>query len=269
MTEFELPLLLYGLFVGLAAGAVAGSIAGFSGLGGGLIYVPLFYACMPATENSGVALPVFASMVAIIITGFFSARSHWRLGHVDRSTLQQLLPGLAIGAGLGLWSTLRLPETSVLLGLAALNAWIAYDYGRHIEQRKLQQSMHLPLLSGPIGFVSGMFGIGGGTMLVPLLRRLLPLRFAVGTAAVSGLAIAIASVSLNLVLEPGWRALLAGQLWFLAGSGVGLVLALPASTHWSARLHETIDEPTLQLWLKGLFILLSATLFIAALLSLG
>lgn len=269
MAEFDLSPLLYGLFIGLTAGALAGSIAGLSGLGGGLIYVPLFYASMPETGQSGMALPIFASMVAIIITGFFSARSHWRLGHVDQNALQQLLPGLAIGAGLGLWSTLRLPETSVLLGLAALNAWIAYDYGRRIEQPIRRPSLHLPIISGPIGFVSGLFGIGGGTMLVPLLRRLLPLRFAVGTAAMSGLAIAIAAVLLNLVLESGWWGLLARQWLLLAGIGAGLLLALPASTRWSARLHDNIDEPALQVWLKGLFVLLSAGLFIAAVVSLG
>ena len=267
MIEFDLSLLLYGLVIGLAAGVAAGIIAGLSGLGGGLIYVPLFYLCLPA-GSSGVALPVFASMVAVIATSFFSARSHWRLGHIDRPALSLLLPGLAVGAAIGLWSTLRLPETSVLLGLAALNGWVAYDYGRSFTLGKRSQPLPLSLLSGPIGFISGMFGIGGGTMLVPLLRRMLPLRSAVGTAAACGLAIATASVGLNLLLESEWRLLLGEQQLLLLGVAIGVIAAVPLATRWSAGMHERIAETTLQVVLKGLFLLLSAGLLVAALLSL-
>lgn len=207
-------------------------------------------------------------MVAIMITGFFSARSHWRLGHIDRKALRQLLPGLTIGAGLGLWSTLRLPETSVLLGLSAVNGWIAWDYGRRFGSSAFRP-MPLAGLSGPIGFVSGMFGIGGGTMLVPLLRRMQPLRYAVGTAAVCGMAIATSSVLLNLALEASWRTLLAPQLPFLAGTGIGIVMALPFASRWSAGLHSSMSEAALQGMLRGIFMLLSAGLFLAALASLA
>ena len=138
MPEFDLSLLIYGLLVGLCAGSVAGTIAGLAGLGGGLIYVPVYYAMMPGAGDS-VALPVFASMVAITITGFFSARAHFRLGHISREALNHLLPGLIIGAAVGLWSTLRLPETLVLLGLAALNGWVAFDYGRTCHQKNIRQ----------------------------------------------------------------------------------------------------------------------------------
>jgi len=267
MTEFDLPMLLYGLLIGLTAGTAAGVIAGLSGLGGGLIYVPLFYLCQP-NASGGIALPVFASMVAVIVTSFFSSRSHWRLGHVDRQALLQLLPGLAIGAGVGLWSTLHLPETSVLLGLAALNGWVAYDYGRPLTAGKRLQPMPLSIFSGPIGFISGMFGIGGGTMLVPLLRRMLPLRSAVGTAASCGLAIAATSVLLNLLLEPDWRVVLGEKALLLAGAGIGIVSVLPLATRWSAGLHERVAEATLQTALKSLFLLLSIALLVAALLSL-
>lgn len=267
MIESGLLLLLYGMLIGLAAGAIAGAIAGLSGLGGGLIYVPLFYLCLPAA-GSGIALPVFASMAAVIATSFFSARSHWRLGHVDRQALLQMLPGLAIGAGIGLWSTLRLPETSVLLGLAALNGWVAYDYGRTPNLKNRPRPMPLSPLSGPIGFISGMFGIGGGTMLVPLLRRMLSLRLAVGTAAACGLVIAASSVFFNLLLEPDWRVVLGEKVWLLIGLAVGVVAVLPLATRWSAGLHERIPEVTLQALLKSLFLLLSITLLVAALLSL-
>lgn len=266
MPELDLSLLIYGLIVGLCAGVLAGTIAGLAGLGGGLVYVPVYYALMPGTGDN-MALPVFASMVAITITGFFSARAHFRLGHINREALNHLLPGLVIGAAAGLWSTMHLPEALVLLGLAALNAWIAYDYGRDCRRKATQKTIQLSLFSGPIGFVSGALGIGGGTMLVPLLRRFLLLRHAVGTSAVCGVLMATSAALLNLFFESGWYGLLQEQLLFLSATWLGIAVVLPKATGWSAHLHTVTSEPAMRAILKGLFVLLSLGLLIAAIMA--
>jgi len=265
MSGFESELLVYGLILGLCAGALAGTLAGLIGVGGGLIYVPVFYAFMPS-QGVGMALHIFASMVAIVITGFFSARAHWRLGHVDKAMLGLLLPGLLIGAGLGLWSTLHLPETLILLALATLDFWIAYDYGRQARA----DSYHHPsllLFSGPIGYVAGALGIGGGSMLVPLLCRHTSLRFAVGTSAACVFFMAVGAVLMNLLAEPGWHLLLLAQWPRLVGVWLGIALILPFCSHWSARLHTNMGEDALRLILRVVFILLACTLLIAAVMA--
>jgi len=262
MPEFDLSLLLYGMVVGLGAGAVAGILAGLAGVGGGLIYMPVFYALMPG-QGQGVAVHVFASLVAVIITGFFSSRAHYRLGHIDSPAAQQLLPGLILGAGLGLWWTLRLPEAWVLLALAGLDVWIAFDYGRKPRAAPLTSSA-LIWSSGPVGLISGSLGIGGGTMLVPLLRRFVALRFAVGTSAMCGLIMALGAVAMNIVLERHWYVLL-GESWpFLLGAWIGIAMIMPASSAWSARLHSLLPEAVLRLTLKTIFATLAAALLIAA-----
>jgi len=261
MLEIELSLLLYGLSVGLGAGLIGGLLAGLAGVGGGLIYVPLFYAFMPDTDDS-IAIHVFASMVAIVITGFFSTRAHWRLQHVDIPRLMLLLPGLIIGASLGLWSTLQLPQVWLLLGLAGLNGLVAYDYGSTDSQRS--KALSLPLFSGPIGYLSGILGIGGGTILVPILRRHIPLRHAVGTSAACGAIMAAAAVMLNLSVETIWLDILSEHFWFLAGLWLGILLILPASTSWAAALHISLTDSTLRLILKITFSLLSLSLIAAA-----
>jgi len=265
MPEFDLSLAIYGLAVGLGAGLCGGLMAGLAGIGGGLVYVPMFYALMPA-QNENMSAYIFASLVAIIITGFFSSRSHWRLGHVDTIYLHVLLPGLIIGAGFGLWSTLHVPGTWILFALAALNAWIAFDYS-HALQSTPQPKTTLTLFSGPIGLISGLLGIGGGTMLVPLLRRSLTLRHAVGTSAVCGFSMAMAAVTINISLEADWYRMLSSQWSFLFAAWLGIGLILPHSINWSARLHENMDEPVLRMVLKTMFICLSASLFMAALVS--
>jgi len=263
--SYELmQLLLWGLTVGLIGGVVAGTMAGLAGIGGGLIYVPLFYITMPG-DHQGLSIHIMASLIAVAMTGYFSSRAHWRLGHLNRNAFKQLIPGLMIGAAIGLWSTLKIPETVILFALALLDAWIAWDYGRTQTERR---PIPLTSLSGPIGYISGAVGIGGGTMLVPLLRRMVSLREAVGTSAMCGVVMASAAVLFNLLLEPTWLSLVSGQLYFLAASMVGILLVIPKTSGWAAKLHAALPEFQMQVILKSLFILLSTALFLSALLSL-
>lgn len=259
--DFNLHLLLYGLMVGLFAGAAGGLMAGLAGLGGGLIYVPVFYAWMP--EGEPVAIPVMASMVAIVMTGLFSTRAHWRLGNIDIHACKQLLPGLIPGAIVGLWFALNVPEYVILASLALLNGWVAWDYGRDIRRSNSEFS---PILyTAPIGYASGMLGIGGGTMLVPLLRRSLPLRQAVGTSTMCGMSMAAAAVLMNVLLGSAWQTALGHQGFFLVGAWLGILLILPHVTRWSASLHTIFSDEMIRLSLKSIFAILSSGLFITAL----
>ncbi|MDQ6987496.1 MAG: TSUP family transporter [Mariprofundaceae bacterium] len=274
MGEGDLLLLFSGLTAGLLGGALGGALAGLAGIGGGLIYVPIFYAFLShnlsnssphnaSHQESAMAVAVFASMLAIVATGFASARTHWRLGHIDAACCQKLLPGLIIGAAFGLMLTLHVSAALVLAGLALLDGWLAWDYGRIVKSRP--ESTPLGLASVPIGYLSGSLGIGGGTMLVPLLRRALPLRIAVGTSAFCGMLMVFSALLLNLLLVDDWLRLLQTPMFFLLGAAIGLALTLPLVSAWAARLHVRMDETNMRLLLRLLFILLAAVLALAAL----
>jgi len=262
MEHIAYDLIFFGLLIGLIGGAIGGTLAGLAGIGGGLIYVPLFYLTMPG-NGPGLGMHVLGSLIAVAITGFFSARAHWKLGNVHQESLKQLYPGLIIGAAIGLWSTLQVPEALILLALAFLDAWVARDYGKTYTTGR---TAPLTSMSGVIGYISGTLGIGGGTMLVPLLRRGVSLREAVGTSAACGMLMAMGAVIFNLLFEPAWLELISGQLSFLIGAWLGILLVIPKASRWSAYLHATVEEATMRFMLKSLFYTLSAGLFTAAIL---
>ena len=249
--EWDVSLLLYGLAVGLCAGVLAGFMAGLAGVGGGLIYVPVFYFLMP-NSTGGMALAIFASMAAVAITSFFSAYRHWKLNHVDIRLFHRLWPGLLLGASLGLWSTLALPELLIFLALATLNAWVAYDYGRGLTVVRPHKDL-LSFLGLPVGYVSGLLGIAGGTMLVPLLRRSVALKVAVGTSAMSSAVMVTLAVFLNIIGESGWRDLLQEQWGFLLATWAGLLLTMPLAAKTSAAWHDKLDERHIRIILGSIF----------------
>jgi len=263
--EWDISLLVYGLIVGLCAGALAGFMAGLAGVGGGLIYVPVFYLLMPNSDGN-MALSVFASMVAIALTSFFSAYRHWQLGHVNTTFFHYLWLGLLLGASLGLWSALVLPELWILLALAALNAWVAYDYGRVLPVGSQSKGM-LSFLSLPIGYVSGVLGIAGGTMLVPLLRRFLSLKEAVGTSALCAAVMVTLAVFLNMLGESTWWGLLRQQGLFLLTTWAGLLLAMPLAAKISASWHDKFQEQQMRIILKSMFSFIAMMFFMIALIK--
>ncbi|MDQ6971962.1 MAG: sulfite exporter TauE/SafE family protein [Mariprofundaceae bacterium] len=266
MSEFDGMQLLLGLTAGTVGGALGGVLAGIAGVGGGLIYVPVFYALLSQNPDA-IPLSVFISLLAIVVTGGFSARAHARLGHINRHAVGYLLPGLICGAVAGLMFTLRLPGTFALAALALLDGWVAYDYGKDMKSTmRSSDSPRLPWVAvPPIGFISGTLGIGGGTMLVPLLRRSLPLRQAIGTSALCGTLMAAAALAINGIFIPDWKVLLGSQIWFILGVLAAILCTLPFSTSWSAGLHASLSEGTMRMLLKGVFSLLSAGLGLAAL----
>lgn len=257
----DIILLLYSLAIGVIAGLLGGALAGLAGVGGGLLYVPLFYLLMPG-DDADIALAIFTSMVTIMLTALFSTKAHWQRQHIDFHSLPHLLPGLATGATLGLWSTIQINEQWILLGLALLNSWVAYDYGKKPRQTEHKQRT-LHIFSIPIGYLSGLFGIGGGTMLVPLLRRTMALYHAVGTSAFCGLVMTTTAVSLNLILDSHWQQTVQQTYHILIPIWVGTLLTLPFATTWASGLHQKLSEQQRCLLLKIIFTLFAIGLMIA------
>ncbi|MDQ6961298.1 MAG: sulfite exporter TauE/SafE family protein [Mariprofundaceae bacterium] len=251
-------LLAYGLCIGLIAGFIGGSLSGLAGLGGGLIYVPIFYFLMPSQEEA-MSLPIMMSMIAVCMTAFFSSLAHWRLGHIRPPSY--LLTCLVMGAVFGLWMTLHWPAWFILLAMAILNIWVGLDMGR---QKEIIQKNISAWWGLPIGLISGSLGIGAGTMMVPLLRRAMPLRFAVGTAIFCGAVMSCIAIIINLSVDHTWLALLKPQLPFIIGLLNAMIIVLPRSTAWASQLHQNYAEERIRLMLQFLFFILATMLCFSA-----
>ncbi len=186
----------------LLVGAVAGVLAGLLGVGGGLGF----------PSAAVMHLAVGTSLATIVATALSSVRAHHARGAVRWGIAGRLAPGVAAGAlaGAALAGVLSTRWLTGLFGLleVTIAGYMALGERRPPPAGAAEAGPTAAanaLAGAAIGTVSGLAGIAGGTLTVPLLVRWrLSMPQAVATSAAVGLPIAVAG-SLGFVVT-GWQA---------------------------------------------------------------
>lgn len=184
----------------LMIGSVAGLISGLFGLGGGAIIVPLLIFSFTARgmPNEIIThLAIGTSLATIIFTALSSIFTHHQKQAIRWDIVKTLAPGILLGGVLGGLFAISLDGVLLQLlfgGFLILAALQLLLYTPTVGARKLPSLLGMTASGGCIGSVSAIFGIGGGTLTVPLLTFFgVKIHQAVGTAAACGLPIAIAA----------------------------------------------------------------------------
>jgi hypothetical protein len=187
------------LLVYLVLGGVAGTLAGLLGVGGGLVIVPALLWVFRANglDEAVVAhLAVGTSLGTIIPTSLSSIRAHHRRGAVLWPVVGRLAPGIVVGAWLGaaIADRLATPWLQRVVGAFALIVAAQLLRGeRPAAHRGLPGPAGLAAVGTGIGTLSGLVGIGGGSLTVPFLTWCgVDIRRAVATSAACGFPIAVA-----------------------------------------------------------------------------
>ncbi len=197
------------LLIYLVLGALAGTVAGLFGVGGGLIIVPtLIYTLNWQGVDTGVVthLAVGTSLATIVVTSMSSVRAHHKRGAVDWSIVGALTPGIALGAVLGAVTASYLTGPQLQLAFGIFVLLIAAQLGLGLStapHRELPGAPGLLAAGGVIGWISSLFGIGGGSLTVPFLSWCnVVMQRAVACSAACGLPIALFG-SLSYIWQ-GW-----------------------------------------------------------------
>jgi uncharacterized membrane protein YfcA len=184
----------------LMVGSIAGLISGLFGLGGGAIIVPLLifsFAARGMPQELITHLAIGTSLATIIFTALSSIYTHHQKQAIRWDIVKTMVPGILLGGVLGGLFAISLDGVLLQLlfgGFLILVALQLLLYTPQVGGRALPNLLGMGASGSCIGGVSAVFGIGGGTLTVPLLTFFgVKIHQAVGTAAACGLPIALAA----------------------------------------------------------------------------
>lgn len=168
--------------LGVVIGVLLGASFAVLGAGGGVIAVPV----MMATLGFSLHQAMGASLVVVFVASATATVGHSRAHRVEWSAVMWLAPAAAVGAVLGAWLHPQVPERVLALALSSvLVLAIVLVLLRPKETAALRWRLGLPLLGVAVGGLTGLLGVGGGFLWVPLLGSMvgLPTHRAVATSA--------------------------------------------------------------------------------------
>jgi uncharacterized membrane protein YfcA len=218
----------------LAVGAVGGLLSGLFGVGGGFVMVPLLMWLAKLDQRRAVA----TSLLAVVPIAIVSAVGYALQGEVDLLAATIVAAGALAGAPLGSWLLHRLPLGWLLwlfiLGLVSVAArllLVTPERGAEVDFSAWVVAGYL-LLGLVMGIASGMFGIGGGIIAVPVLMTVFGMGdlLARGTSLVALAPAAILSSVINArrgTLRPRDSVIVAAPAVLFSLLGVTLAFAVP------------------------------------------
>jgi uncharacterized membrane protein YfcA len=217
---------------GALVGFIAGVLSGLFGVGGGIITTPAVNAMLGGTPIQAIATP----LPVILPTSIVGAYTYAKAQEVSfRAVRLAAGPGI-VGAILGAWLT-ELVNTHLLLvitaGLIVVTS-LQVIRGRAPKtpwEKGKTAGWKFGVVGGAAGLVSGLLGVGGGIVMVPVFTAWIgmPLKRALGTSlAIIAVLVVPGTIVHALLGNIDWAIFLVLTLGVVPGARIGARLALGA-----------------------------------------
>ncbi|MBK8724891.1 MAG: sulfite exporter TauE/SafE family protein [Holophagaceae bacterium] len=254
---------LFEALAGFGSGLAGGVLSGMFGIGGGVVLVPLLGLALHLNQHQAQGV----TLAAMLLPNGLPAVLHYRKMGV--TILWNLVGILVLGFLVGVYggSVLanRIPEAPLRWGFSGLLVLMAV---RMIAVRKdpsLAPQEPLAVLPSPwvpglcIGLVggaaSGLLGIGGGLVIIPLLTAWV--RMPQHQAQATSLAVMLPPIFLPGVLV--YAAAQKGLPWPILG---GVAAGFMAGAFFGARLATSVKGPALRITFAVIMVAMAALLLL-------
>ena len=209
--------------ISIVLGALFGVIAALTGAGGGILAVPLLVFGLHLTLAQAGPIGLMATGASAALGAILAHQIGWVR---YKAAALMVLAGMAL-APVGLWVATRIPTRPLTIVFACVLLCVAYRTymkaaGTAAPASALDQTAFTPcrlddnigrliwtvscarVLAGwgmMVGFLSGLFGVGGGFVIVPTLQRYtnLDMRSIVPTSLAVIALVSVAGVTSNAI----------------------------------------------------------------------
>ncbi len=159
------------IFTYIGVGLLAGLLSGLFGVGGGTVIVPLLVMFLAFNQR----LAAGTSLAAIVPTATVGVISYAVGGHVDWLAAILLAVGAIVGTQIGTWMLPRISQTALRWTFVGFVVVVIVSLFIVIPSRDAE--IHMTVWSGIAlvvvglltGILSGLIGVGGGVVVVPVL----------------------------------------------------------------------------------------------------
>ncbi|WP_427870403.1 sulfite exporter TauE/SafE family protein [Leucobacter luti] len=159
------------LIILMVLGALTGMLSGLFGIGGGVVLVPMMVLFLKFEQRLAAGTSVAAILPAAVVGGIGYAVQ----GNVDWIAALALAIGVVVGAQIGSWLLSRVPTAFLRWLFMTFLLAVIVSLWFVVPQRDASIDMS-PLVIGLLivtglatGVLSGLLGVGGGIVVVPVL----------------------------------------------------------------------------------------------------
>lgn len=238
------------LILYITIGLLAGFLAGLLGIGGGTILVPGLLAIFSHAgipESLQMHMATSTALTSIIFTSLIAVYHQQRSFSINWPLFKQLVPGMTVGIIAGALFALLLSTKSLKLLFSLFLFSVAFKLYFHRSPRIKKEITVLNTfkkwsIGFFIGIVSGMLGLSGGVISVPVFLRLgLSTHSAIATSSACVLLLAILGTITFTLTGLHASNLPLGSLGFVywpavVGISIGSVLFVPVGTKLGKRV---------------------------------
>jgi uncharacterized membrane protein YfcA len=181
---------MFTILILLITGVIAGIMSGMFGIGGGAIIVPMLMLFLGFSQTAANGSSLAALMLPV---GFFGVMEYYRSGKLEVRAALLLAAGIAFASWFGANIALAVPKEALKLGYALFLLYYAWrsiaprlwyrewqGLGEVVVEEKTKADTKSPrsliicfFIGLLAGVASGLFGIGGGLIIVPFLLNVL------------------------------------------------------------------------------------------------
>ncbi|SEP94748.1 hypothetical protein SAMN05216232_1415 [Virgibacillus subterraneus] len=244
---------------------ISAFIGSLIGLGGGIILIPSLLIMYQNFDSFAWATPqmiVGISLIAMVFTAFSSTISYYKERRVDYRLGLLLLTGSIPGGIFGSWLNQFVDSDKFTLyfGLLMITLSLSFLIKRKQPKSKSGDTYQYNVSIWPafiislgVGILSGMFGIGGGSIMVPVMILLfgLPVHIATATSMFMILFISIISASTHIALgHVAWEYV----FFFIPGAWIGGTIG--------AKINQKINGNILEWFIRIILIVIGIRLII-------
>ena len=197
-----------------AGGLISGMVSGLLGIGGGILTIPLM-----VTLGYTPVQAIATSSLFIVITAISGTVQNWLMGYFNWKKIIYLGIPAFLTTGIGVYFANLIPPHIILFtfGIILLANIYLIDLRKQLAAVEVEstEAIFNPVVSrigtgGSAGVLAGLFGLGGGTIMVPMQMLLLKEEIKVAIQTSLGVIVITALVACightlkgNILFNPG------------------------------------------------------------------